>query len=120
MRVARLSARTARQRREAIHVWSSSIVRQASDITIIAPPIKDSTKSGHGNQEDPGAAVDLVAETNRHILGYAPAMAIQMLEYKAAEAGIRCDVIRKNLTDHHDVARVVKTTRQARKAIKRS
>lgn len=88
-RIAKLKAKQARQRREALHLWATQIIRAASDVLVIAPEIKQSTKSARGDERNPGAAVEPVAMLNRHILSQAPASAIQMLEYKAAEAGIQ-------------------------------
>lgn len=87
-RIAKLKAREARQRREDLHRWTTDLVRQAAEMTVIAPAIKESTKSARGTEKHPGAAVEPVAALNRHVLGQAPALAIQMLEYKSAEAGI--------------------------------
>ena len=41
-------------------------------------------------------------------------MAIQMLEYKAAEAGIRCDVVRDEAPDTQVGADLVKTGKRLR------
>ena len=93
-KIAHLKARAVRVRKNAIHVWSDNIVRQANDITIIAPPsIRESTKSPHGNEQLWGASTEIVSEINRNVLRQSPAAAIAMLKYKAHEAGIRCDVI---------------------------
>lgn len=92
-RIARIQARAARQRKEALHRWTTEIVRTFSDLTVIAPPVKEATKSAAGTKRDPGAAVKTVAKVNRKILSQAPAAAIAMLQYKAAEAGARCDVV---------------------------
>lgn len=92
--ISKLSAYLARRRKDFLHVWTARIVARASDLTIIAPPsIKEATRSAHGDKKNWGAAVEIVSALNRHILNYAPAAAIQMLKYKAAEAGIRCDVL---------------------------
>lgn len=88
-KLSRLSAKQARCRREALHEWTTEIVRRASDLHLTIPEaIKDSTMSGRGNEKDWGGAVREKAEFNRHVLGQAPSMAIQMIRYKAAEAGV--------------------------------
>lgn len=57
------------------------------------PPVKENTQSPRGSDAEFGANVETVSKLNRNTLNQAPAMAIQMLAYKAEEAGIRCDVI---------------------------
>jgi putative transposase len=89
-RKARLEARAARCRREYLHEWTTDVVRHASALTVIrpAPSIKEATQSGRGSERAPGANVKLKAEFNRRLLEQSPSMAIAMLAYKAAEAGI--------------------------------
>lgn len=84
-RKARREARTARQRREALHVWSTRIARDYETLTIIKPEIKEATASGSGDMYEWGAANAIKAKLNRHVLDQAPATAIAMLEYKVAE-----------------------------------
>jgi hypothetical protein len=91
--IRRLSARIARIRRDCLHVWTTRIVQRASDLTIRQPRISEHTASPHGDTKQWGANTGIVSELNRSVLSYAPAMAVQMLEYKAEEAGIRCDVV---------------------------
>ncbi len=87
--LSRLQAKGARQRREALQDWTTQIVRSSASLTVIRPPsIKEVTASGRGDERAWGAAVKTKADFNRHVLGQAPGMAIQMLTYKAAEAGI--------------------------------
>lgn len=93
-RAARISAKDARRRRDALHRWTSAIIRSASDLTIIAPAIKDAIRSGRGNARFHGAQVETIAALNRRIMEQAPAAAIAMLSYKAEEAGVRCCIIR--------------------------
>jgi transposase len=100
-RIARIKARIARIRKEALHRWSTEIVSNASDITISAPPLKENIRSGRGNVDKPGAQVETIAELNKRILGQAAGAAIAMLEYKAAAAGIRCDVVR---LENHEIS----------------
>lgn len=93
-RIARLQARDARRRREALHVWTTEMTRQYRDIDVVAPPsIAAETASGRGDARDWGAQVDLKAAMNRRILDQAPAAAIQMLQYKVSEAGGDCRVL---------------------------
>jgi len=63
------------------------VASTANVLTIIAPPIKDNTKTGRGNEKFHGAEVETIAALNRSVLSMAPAMAIQMLEYKMQEVG---------------------------------
>lgn len=94
-RLARLAAKIARKRKNALHVWSAAIIRRTSALTILRPPnLKENSESVRGRKRDYGAyAVDAATEINRVALGYAPAAAVAMLEYKAREAGVPCVVI---------------------------
>jgi len=87
-RVAKRKSKEARKRKEALHKWTTELVESVSELTVVCPPIKESTKSAKGNERNHGAAVKTVAMQNRHVLAQAPAMSIQMLEYKAEEAGV--------------------------------
>lgn len=89
----RLTARATRIRRERLHIWTTTIVATASDLTVITPSIKEETATPRGNIRQWGASVETVSKLNRNTLNQAPAMAVQMLAYKAAEAGIRCDIV---------------------------
>lgn len=91
--ISRLAARIARCRHDVLHVWTARVVHCAKSITVTAPKIKNFTASPRGDERSWGANVETVSNLNRNTLSYAPAMAIQMLKYKAQEAGIRCDVI---------------------------
>lgn len=93
LRKKHLQAHQARQRREQLHLWSTSIIHGFGDLTVICPKITAVTKSGKGNARCWGAFVKTKAALNRHVLGQAPAAAVAMLQYKASEAGIRCDVV---------------------------
>ena len=120
-RIARIKAREARQRREALHRWTTAIVRAASDLTIIAPPVA-AMRTGRGSEKSPGAEVETIAALNRSVRSKAPASAIAMLEYKAAEAAIRCDVVKAE--DHQiqigrDLRAAAVTARKARRIVKR-
>lgn len=87
-RVAKRKAKEARQRKEALHRWTTNVVKRSLEMEVIAPPIKESTKTARGDEKDHGAAVKTVAALNRHILSQAPSMAIAMLQYKCEEAGV--------------------------------
>ena len=91
--IGRLSSYIARVRKDALHVWTTRIVARARSLTIIKPAIRLLTKSPRGDKRDWGAEVEIVSDINRNTLSYAPALAVQMLEYKAKEAGITCEVI---------------------------
>jgi len=114
--IRRLSARIARIRRDCLHVWTTRIVRRASDLTIRRPRISEHTASPHGDTKEWGANTKAVSELNRSVLSYAPAMAVQMFEYKAEEAGIRCDV----LIDETPAIAVGSALVQAGKKLRRS
>lgn len=86
---ARRQAHEARRRREKLHEWTTALVRGSSKIELVIPSdVKEQTKSGRGNEKNWGAAVELKATMNRHVLSQAPAMVVQMLRYKAKEAGV--------------------------------
>jgi hypothetical protein len=93
-RAAKLTARATRIRREALHVWSSAIVRHSDDLTIVSPPVREQTASPRGDKRKWGACVETVSTLNRNTLNQAPALATAMLVYKAAESSIRCDVVK--------------------------
>jgi hypothetical protein len=114
MRIARLSAKEARRRSAALHIWTTSVIAQASALSVTAPSIQAETASGRGSAQAWGAAVEIKAILNRHILSMAPASAIQMLAYKAEEAGIEF-VLTKDETPVIAVGNdLVATTRKAR------
>jgi len=88
----------------------------------VCPPIKENTASARGDEKRHGAAVKTVAMLNRHVLAQAPAMAIQMLEYKADEAGIP---FARFTPDEHKIAigaqisSAAKAVRSTRRAIRK-
>ncbi len=121
-RIARIEARAARRRRERHHLWTSQLVRCAGAITVIAPDIPQFTKSGRGDARNWGANVKLAAALNRHILGQAPMLAVSMLQYKAEEAGIRCDLIEDDAPEiavGRDHVAAGKAQRRLRRAIRK-
>jgi putative transposase len=91
--ISRASAHQARLRRDSLHVWTTRIVREASEITIRMPRVSEHVGSPHGDESHWGANTAIVSTINRATLSYAPAMAAAMLQYKAAEAGIMCEVV---------------------------
>ncbi|WP_321385709.1 transposase [Rhizobium sp.] len=121
-RFAKLKAKQSRQRAHHLHNWSALIIDAASEIQIITPPIKQLARSARGDQRNHGAAVDIVAKVNRAVLDYAPAAAIAMLEYKAAEAGIPIIILKNN--EHHafvgqDISTIAKIERKTRRQLKK-
>jgi hypothetical protein len=92
-RAATLTARAARIRREALHVWSSAIVAGSSDLTLICQRVKEETASGRGDEKSWGANTEIKAKLNRAILNQSPALARSMFVYKAEQYGIRCDLV---------------------------
>jgi hypothetical protein len=92
-RQARKAARKARQRREALHVWTTNLARQFVSLKIVSPPLPETTKSGRGNEHQHGAEVALKAMLNRRVLDQAPGAAIAMLKYKIAERGGTTEII---------------------------
>lgn len=122
----RTQAAVARRRKEALHVWTTSVVRSASRLIVIKPPsIKQMTESAKGDTIDWGADVETKSTINRTILAQAPALAIQMLEYKCKEAGIECVIEESHIRaddaidGHRAIASVVKKSRTARVSAKK-
>jgi len=112
-----MQTREARQRREALHEWSTALTRRFGEIELIAPKdIKEATKSAAGTERNHGAEVAFKAMLNRRMLSFAPAAAVQMLTYKAAEAGALFHLT--ETTDHiaHAGNAVVAVAKIARKA----
>jgi hypothetical protein len=98
---------------------ATSTTTDSNVLTVVAPPIKDHTKTPRGDEKEWGAAVKTVSTLNRSTLSYAPAMAVQMLQYKAAEAGIRCDVVTDEAPEiavGSDIVATTKTLRRARRS----
>lgn len=121
-RISRLAASIARKRANALHVWSARLIRHAGDLTLIKPRVQEHTASPHGDARQWGAATQTVSNLNRSILSRAPAMAAAMLEYKAAEAARRCDVIIDEAPDMAVGEKLVaasQVVRKMRRAIRR-
>ena len=120
-RVAKRKAREARQRKEALHLWTTRLIGCVSELTAVCPPIRENTKSAKGNARNHGAAVKTVAMLNRHVLAQAPAMALQMLEYKAKEAGIqftRVSPEEHNLAAGQALVAATKAVRSTRRSVR--
>lgn len=121
-RIARASAKAARKRREDLHKWTTGIISQASALDVTHPPVKEITSTGKGDARRWGAAVKTVAMVNRAVLEQAPAAAIDMLRYKAAEAGIEFSA---NIAETpkaaigKDIAAVKKIERKAARKLKK-
>lgn len=121
-RIARLRAKEARRRAHVLHNWSSRVIAAASCIEVSAPQVSDVLKSPRGDSKNPGAAVKTGTLVNKTINEYAPASAIAMLEYKAAEAGIPFAV---RISSEHpayigrDISHTAKLERKARRSLKK-
>jgi len=110
-------ARDAARRNWRLHNWTTRIVARAADLTVVKPrSIKAATATAHGTPNDPGAEVVFKAKVNRRILDQAPAMAIAMLEYKAAEAGCRLTLIDAAVHKTDVPAAIVAAAKTVRKA----
>lgn len=90
--IRRLECRIRRGRADALHVWSAHIVERAATLTIEMPRVSKHTRTPRGDAKQWGAEVQTVSALNRDVRFYAPAMAAAMLQYKAAEATIPCEV----------------------------
>ena len=82
-RVARLQARYARRRKDALHKATTMIAKNHGVIVIEDLKVAAMTKSGRGTVEDPGKLVQKQANRNRSLLDVSPRMIRTMLEYKA-------------------------------------
>lgn len=122
-RAQRLTGKAARVRREFLHRFTTSATALACDLTVISPTVKDLTTSPRGDTKNWGAAVETVSALNRNTLNQAPAMAVQMLAYKAAEAGIRCDVVEDDMPAieiGRDLTTGTKAVRRLRREIRKA
>lgn len=120
-RIGMLESRIKRVRRDALHVWTTRLVKSASDLVVHAPPIKTNTQTPRGDKREWGAAVEAVSEINRNVLSYAPAAAVAMIIYKAEEAGVPCRVVEDenpNIAIGAAIVDTDKTLRRARKEIR--
>lgn len=114
--------RLARQRREGLHEWTSALIARVCALIIRAPAIRDNTRTPRGDAKHWGAHVEAVSALNRNTLNQAPAAALQMLRYKAEEAGIRCEVVddeAPKIAVGGDLVHAGKEARRARRTLKR-
>jgi len=114
--ISRLRARAARKRANALHVWTARLVESASGITIVAPAVRANTQSPRGTEKSWGAQIETASTINRNTLNQAPATAVQLIVYKAEEAGIRCDIVE----DRAPVIGVVRDLVSAGKELRRA
>lgn len=88
--VAAIHRKTANCRRDFLHKASAKVVAQASLIATESLTIANMTRSAKGTIEEPGRNVAQKAGLNREILSTAPRAFLDMLRYKAEEAGALC------------------------------
>lgn len=121
MRKSRLEARRARQRKEALHEWTTAIIARASSVTVIKPAsVKKATASAKGDEREWGAAVKTKAALNRHVLDQCVFMTAQMLKYKAEEAGIPYyECAHDDLVVGGELVKATKEVRRTRKVVQR-
>jgi putative transposase len=113
-RIARLHQKATFVRQDALHKWTTAKVARASDLTVIHPELEQHT--GKGDPTNWGANVKPVAMVNRHSATLAIGAAVQMLTYKAGEAGIRCEVEVVASKRSQFTAAMVRVGRQSRRA----
>jgi putative transposase len=86
--VSALQRTTANRRRDFLHQRSAKLVASANLIATETLSIRNMTRSAKGTVESPGRNVAQKAGLNREILATAPREFLDMLAYKAAEAGV--------------------------------
>ena len=86
--VAALHRKTADKRRDFLHQRSANLVATTGLIATESLTIKNMVRSAQGTIEQPGRNVAQKAGLNREILATAPRAFLDMLRYKAEEAGI--------------------------------
>jgi putative transposase len=87
-RVAAIQRKTAHRRHEFLHHESAKLVASVDLLATESLSIKNMTRSAKGTVESPGRNVAQKAGLNREILATAPRAFLDMLRYKAAEAGV--------------------------------
>ncbi|MHB8177476.1 MAG: RNA-guided endonuclease InsQ/TnpB family protein [Vulcanimicrobiaceae bacterium] len=87
-RVSAIQRKTANRRHDFLHQESAKIVAQSWLIATESLTVKNMTRSAKGTIESPGRNVAQKAGLNREILATAPRAFLDILRYKAAEAGI--------------------------------
>jgi putative transposase len=93
LRVARLHAKFARRRKDALHKATTTIVKNHGVVVIEDLKVREMTKTGRGTVETPGTLVQKWANENRSLLDVSPRMIRTMLEYKARWYGSRLIVV---------------------------
>jgi putative transposase len=93
LRVARLQAKFARRRKDALHKATTTIVKNHGVVVIEDLKVRQMTKTGRGTVESPGTLVQKQANENRSLLDVSPRMIRTMLEYKAPWFGSRIVVV---------------------------
>ena len=93
LRVARLQAKFARRRRDALHKATTTIVKNHGVVVIEDLKVREMTKTGRGTLEAPGTLVQKQANQNRSLLDVSPRIIRTMLEYKAPWFGSRIVVV---------------------------
>jgi putative transposase len=87
-RVSAIHRKTAAKRRDFLHQASAKLIAAVDLIATETLSIKNMTASAKGTVESPGRNVAQKAGLNREILATAPRAFLDMLRYKAAEAGV--------------------------------
>ena len=86
-RLARAHAKISARRKDFLHKLSARLVARHRLIATERLAVRNMTATARGTVEDPGRNVAQKAGLNRSILDAAPATFLNMLRYKAAEAG---------------------------------
>ena len=86
--VAAIHRKTAERRRDFLHQRSAKIIATTGSIATEFLSIRNMTASARGTVESRGRNVAQKAGLNREILSTAPSAFLDMLRYKAAEAGV--------------------------------
>jgi putative transposase len=111
-KVARLQARYARRRKDALPKATTMIVKNHGVIVIEDLKVREMTKTGKGTVENPGKLVQKQANQNRSLLDASPRMIRTMLEYKAPWYGSRIIVV-DPATPRNAAALAAPSTRRA-------
>lgn len=85
--IARAHTRLANQRKDRAHKLAAGLVKEHALIATEELKLANMTRSAKGTVEKPGKMVAQKAGLNREILDTAPGMLMNMLRYKAEEAG---------------------------------
>lgn len=82
----------ANKRIDLLHKISTEMVEESALISTEKLQVKNMSRSSKGTVEKPGKMVKQKSGLNRNILNHGMGMFVQMIEYKAKEAGIRFEV----------------------------